>query len=418
FLYVVNKQGVGSGRPWSPAEVAEIESTNELAAWLLAMSANPPADAGDRSVEWWRKKHNPAWLIAAMANAPEQDLPELLEAARRVPFTAPAYESVAYYAVSREAARGHADVARNWADRALSHTLQRSSRNLILAERTRLARDWSEYLRFGLRRPEPGIIESEGMEIPSEGMSIPPGNVPVFDRDMIDAFNAQVPLARWVDASQNKILPADMQLRIAQVGWLRAVLLGKAEEARKLMRRVLELQPAAATVAQGYLSARDADEAQFAALYLVLRTPSLAPALQAPENSTLNFGQARNIPSDGCWRCSFDRKPDAMNSSALTVAERTAGEAEWRQIRAVEPWEASYLARETLAWARTHPDDPRVPEALHRAVLASRYRQDSARPQNRLAEPVSGTYTEQAFTFLHRRYPKSEWTARTKYWYK
>jgi len=31
---------------------------------------------------------------------------------------------------------------------------------------------------------------------------------------------------------------------------------------------------------------------------------------------------------------------------------------------------------------------------------------------------MSGGYSKEAFDLLHRRYPKSEWTARTKYWYK
>jgi hypothetical protein len=60
-------------------------------------------------------------------------------------------------------------------------------------------------------------------------------------------------------------------------------------------------------------------------------------------------------------------------------------------------------------WARKHPDDPRLPEALHRAVQASRYRCTDAN---------TGKYSKQAFDLLHGQYPKSKWTDRTKYWYK
>ena len=48
-------------------------------------------------------------------------------------------------------------------------------------------------------------------------------------------------------------------------------------------------------------------------------------------------------------------------------------------------------------------------EALHRAVQASRYR---------CTDKDTGRYSEQAFNLLHRKYPQSKWTARTKYWYK
>ena len=140
FLYLVNQRRDGTDRQWPDNEVSEIERTSELAAWMLSMSANPPADAGARSVEWWRKTRSPAWLIAAIASAPETDLPDLLQAARGIAPAAPAYESVNYYAISRELGRGRQEEARRWADRALSHSLLRSSRNLILAQRTQLAR--------------------------------------------------------------------------------------------------------------------------------------------------------------------------------------------------------------------------------------------------------------------------------------
>ena len=68
----------------------------------------------------------------------------------------------------------------------------------------------------------------------------------------------------------------------------------------------------------------------------------------------------------------------------------------------------NYLCTEAIAWARSHPQDPRVPEALHLAVEATHYgpSDESSRP-----------YSKQAFDLLHRRYPDSEWTKKTKYWY-
>jgi hypothetical protein len=65
------------------------------------------------------------------------------------------------------------------------------------------------------------------------------------------------------------------------------------------------------------------------------------------------------------------------------------------------------LCRETVAWARAHPNDARVPEALHLAVRTTRF--------------TSGQHTsafpKQAFVLLHTRYPQSKWAAMTPYWY-
>ena len=381
---------------------------------MLAMSAQPPADAGERSVDWWRKTRNPAWLIAALANAPETDLPELLQAAQRIPSSAPAFESVVYYATSREIARGHAEEARRWADRALSHNLLRSSRNLISALRTRTARDWSEFLKFGLRRREPEIVEFEGSETEAGTSPMPLGTAPVFDWDVIRDFNGHVPLVLWVDASGNTHLPGDMQLRVAEAGWVRAVLLGKDEDARKLMQRVLELQPEAAKVANGFLAAHDPEEARFAALFIILRSPALRPALQVPQLPTPNLAAPHYVSTDaygyktGCWIYPQEQR-SSMNSGFLTADQLAAGEAEWKQIQAAESWDATYLARQTLEWARKHPDDLRLPEALHRAVMASRWR---------CTDAETGKYAQQAFALLHQRYPKSSWAERTPYWYK
>src|SRR5258708_34780707 len=107
---------------------------------------------------------------------------------------------------------------------------------------------------------------------------MPTGTARVFDQDAINGFDTHMPLSLWVDASGNALLPVYMQLRIAQVGWLRAMLLGRAEEARRLMQRVLELQPGSAEVAQGFLSAHDQEEARFAALFVILRIPRLVPS--------------------------------------------------------------------------------------------------------------------------------------------
>ena len=68
-----------------------------------------------------------------------------------------------------------------------------------------------------------------------------------------------------------------------------------------------------------------------------------------------------------------------------------------------------YLEPTVLAWAKAHPDDPRVPEALHLAVTAGHLSCSTGR---------TAEYSKQAFTMLHKSYPNSEWAKKTKYWYK
>jgi hypothetical protein len=259
-------------------------------------------------------------------------------------------------------------------------------------------------------------VEFEDHEVESGTTPIATGTAPVFVGNVNGIFNFAAPLFRWVDASGSTQLPAYMKLRIAEAGWLRAVLLGRDVEARKLMERVVKLQPKSASAAGGYLSARDPAESRFAAVYLILRAPGLRPALLDAQYETVDFGEARNVATDagghrfGCWFDGWVRgmKLPAPGSAAFLAADREAGEAESEKILEAEPWEATSLARQTLDWARKHPDDPRVPEALHRAVMASYYRCTDAN---------TGKYSKQAFDLLHRQYPKSAWTEQTPYWY-
>jgi hypothetical protein len=67
----------------------------------------------------------------------------------------------------------------------------------------------------------------------------------------------------------------------------------------------------------------------------------------------------------------------------------------------------NYLGDRVLVWAKKNPNDPRVPEALHLTVKATRFG---------CSENV-GQISRAAFQLLHARYPKNEWTKKTPYWY-
>ena len=62
------------------------------------------------------------------------------------------------------------------------------------------------------------------------------------------------------------------------------------------------------------------------------------------------------------------------------------------------------------AWERPapHPKDPRVPEALHLAVRATRVG---------CTDVGSSAESKAAFQLLHRQYPQSEWAKNTKYYF-
>ena len=70
---------------------------------------------------------------------------------------------------------------------------------------------------------------------------------------------------------------------------------------------------------------------------------------------------------------------------------------------------ATWILRTVLARAKSHPDDPRVPEALSLAILGT-HRACGDGDTEKLAK--------EAFGVLHKRYGKTSWAAETPYWYK
>ena len=70
---------------------------------------------------------------------------------------------------------------------------------------------------------------------------------------------------------------------------------------------------------------------------------------------------------------------------------------------------ATRLAAQTLAFAQAPPQDPRVPEALHLVVRATRYG---------CTGDQTGDFSHRALDLLHRRYPAAEWAGKTPYWFR
>lgn len=383
---------------------------SELAAWIVAVSMNP-GDAAKESMRWWRKKRSAVWLVAALLNAEESDSEELVRAARSVGRDSPAYESAGYFGIEREMRRGHQREAREWADRMLGGRLTRSTRNEVLARRMELAQNWNEFLKFAPRRPETEIVEYDGAEVPAHGEPVPAG--PYLMQDGQRVLNLWAPLRLWLNAARNPLTPWRLQARMAYSGWLRAVMLERYSEAREFLRRAIELQPEGGAAAKEFLEARDHEAARFAAVRLVLRAPSICPSAPYPGLEGTNLAAKRRMLLHGGYRSSCWVEPEAPGASvpngALTTQERTEGRRESAQVYGQPAWTATVLLREAVDWALKHPEDARIPETLHDAVMSARYRR---------TDEGTGTYSKKAFDLLHRRYKDSPWAARTPYWYK
>jgi hypothetical protein len=377
---------------------------------------NAPADSGAHVLDRWRKSHNHAWLIAALSwtsSLSDAGVSELVQAAREIQPDDPAYESAVYYGVDAEIKRGHRDEARQWADRALNGKLILSSRNRMLSERMKLAQGWNDFLRFAPRRPEPHLTFYDDEQVDDHGKWVKAGDL--FDADATAVLNRDVPLVLLADGARNPRLPKQLQMILAQRGFARSLILGRSAQMREFMQRIVELNPADAGIAQEILTAPDAPAAHFAGVMLLLRT-SAPKAIFDPASPPSDFHRAHN-PGSIYW--SFTQTPDQIDPrnipvelSFLTPAQKAQADQEWNMLEDRADCGATFAENEALQWAVKHPEDNRVPEALYLVVqttyLGCRGYDDGHVGKN----------SHQAFDLLHKRYPNSEWTKKTKYWYK
>jgi hypothetical protein len=388
---------------------------SELADWITTFQAGGASHA----IERWRAGGNAAWLAAALVsvNPADASAPELAAAARKIGAGSPAYATAAYHGIRILTARGERDEARQWADQALPANLGVPAHNAFLAERMALARDFPEFLRYTPRQPvaATGVMADE--EVESQWREVDPGLA--FDWDSAMAFHSKLPLRYWVEAAGAETLPRRLRSEIARAGWVRAALLDRPEQARELAGLVAGLVSELAESMRGYQAEQSPDAAQFDAVYTMLRNPGLAPTVRTGFGRLTKLNQIDNL-QDNWWLFRDNRRwfwmgisvdsqrPDAPALEFLSAAQRAEGERESKALETNAAIAPDYLCAQTLAWARTHRDDPRVPEALYLCVRATHFG---------MTGPGTSAWSKRAFQLLHTRYPKSDWAEKTKYWY-
>jgi hypothetical protein len=103
----------------------------------------------------------------------------------------------------------------------------------------------------------------------------------------------------------------------------------------------------------------------------------------------------------------YDPNPGLPFPAFLTPEQKQAAGEQWERLSQIGT-APNYLTSAVLTYAKAHPDDPRVPEALHLAVRSTRYGCDNKKTTR---------LSREAYTWLHQRYPKSEWAKKTKFWF-
>ena len=386
--------------------------------WLL--KRYPAADAGDDLGAWmsgrahgrWSGTHASALLAAAIASMHGSDAGagELIDAAAQVPPDSPTYVTVAYHRARLLARRGQLDEARQQLDQLLRErpeALSPGDRNRILSLRAPLATSLDEFLR--LAQEVPVAVGYDDGTPPPLGTEDKPefGGRALFIPDAARTLSLYFTPAMMLDVLQRDTLTPYLQRRVALTAWTRAVLTDDDAAAADLLPYVRRMAPELRADVDAYHAAKPGVARRFAAAVMLLRFPGLQPAFGNSVGREQPIGQIDSFRDN--WWCAGDTNaPDTPSAPVFVTTEQQAAAAAMHAKLDALGAAPIYLGDIVLGWARSHPRDPRVPEALHLVVRATRYG----------CANDDGATSRAAFQLLHRRYTRSEWAAQTPFWFK
>jgi len=421
---------------------------NDLTDWIVTFQSSNQA-ARAHAVARWKETKSVPWLFAALSktsgNMPEAEA--LIEASGTVDAANPAYPGITFHVSRLLAEAGRADEARARVDELLTaaaRPLPPSATNLLLASRMALAGSMDEWLKYSVRVPALVTTDESGEETPSEFYLVDLRTkseatlwrerhlrAPQFDSDAAIALTEKVPLAVLASAAQKEVLPEPLGRNLVQAAWVKAFLLNRRDVALQLVPIMRQFFPQRTAELDGYIAATSVDEQRFADSFSILKSPGWHPYVErGVGRETTDFSRIDNYKNN--WWCSWQKpkeeewsyynyyRMEGMSAplhalypngtveppAFLDKESRDQAAQEWKEIEATGT-SIEALAGPVLNWAKLHPKDARVPEALHYVVRAYRYGCD---------EP-SVDYSKVAFKVLHQLYPKSEWTRKTPYWF-
>jgi len=377
------------------------------------------------AVAEWKAKQTQPWLVAGLMTAKGKaaGAAELMSAAAKVPAASPAYVSVSYQRARLMLEAGDTAASRKLTSSVLAGLKGEgtdATRNALLGLRIQTATSYSEFLADASRTVIDKGFTSQAAgdaQCADDGQHSVCGksiSALQFDWDASQAFNRQLPLARWVEAAKAKELPEHLREAVAMAAWLRA--LGLEDAAT--VKTTTAMLPAPLRSA--------GDGTGFPVTLALLRNPGVKPYFEQGVQRSVSYRRLDSIRDN--WWCSKwgdgpksfggeDGKPieTKLPMSFLTSTDRSASAEEQKKLNDL-PFGVVWVGHRAIEYVKTHPEDKDGAEALALTVRATRYGCYVGGDTDETALDQKAV-SKEAFTLLHKQYPKSAWAAKTPYYY-
>jgi hypothetical protein len=390
--------------------------------WVLTFKEDDKA-ATAHAVEQWHKTHSLPWLVAAIASIDSDDphANEIIAAASQEQST-PAKWTLFYNVMRLKQGQGKNDEVRAALDKVLdgpTADIPAGTLNELRTMRLSEARSLAEIVKFGVQKPL-SVCSNGGTEqvpddmdqIASKGHGDPTS--PMFTPEAGNIIQRHLTLPLLKQLSQQPGLPANVKNDLVWTSWVRAVLINDEANAKALAPLVKAANPKKGAYIDRYLAAATPADRKFAAADLMLHFSSAEPN---PNWGVLNedgygdaagwWWSAKPKPEVIALGMEGDTKVDDIDPDFITDAQKTQVASDLAKLEKVEA-APNYFAHIVLPYAKAHPADPRVPEALAWLVKATHYG---------MTDDTTKNYSKQAFNILHTQYKGNPWTKKTPYYY-
>lgn len=402
-------------------------------------------ERGRHALDKWRQTHSLPWFVAALLcnDLLDKDNNDLQLAAAKVGPDSKAYLTAKFFVVDALLKSKHQAEADKILQEILAQkTLPPSSRNLFMCQRLLASRSVEEYLRNITQRPVAISFGLDPTQLPEnwmnqENASSYPSCDAVIAETLVDDVNANLPQSYWLSWTKDTSLPRELRSHIILAAWLRSKLLGQNSG---LDDALLNSFPVLKKLMAVYKAAPSGMGKRFALSWLIIKTWGMTPYLEAgilrhganigdwdgfnenfwlplpplgrakpsPETiAAFDVGSDQNFYGADRMRTILRSYSQPILRTLLSAGYQKELEAERLAIWNNHP--SSFLGEPILAWAKSHPHDPRIPEALYHLVKLPRW--SSGRSE------VGSKYSREAFIVLHKQYPNSSWTKQADYWY-
>ncbi|HEY1649985.1 MAG TPA: hypothetical protein VGF96_18525 [Terracidiphilus sp.] len=414
---------------WVLVKQIKIQNPPPLLAWIAAWRG---AGTAASSFALWQQDRALPWLVMAMVKAEPSDLfaPQLIDEAKKIAPGSPAYDTVFYHRVRLLTGLKRTDEARALLDAALPavHGQKPDSRlNAFLGERMAVARSFTEFLVYAPRTVlTTGSAGAEDLQTfcnerahATNSMApCPELKQPFeFDVDAVEVLNRHTPQEELMQAATSPSLSSNLRQNLLIVAWTRSVLLEDDASAARLAPLLPEPIRQIAGNSTG-----------FAADLAILRNPGIRPFLEDGVSRVASVSTFDSYHNN--WWCKPWQNSTSYDQTQLKPQlplfladnRQPSADADYQKLIQL-PDSAAVIGQRVVDYANSHPDDPQVPEALALTVRATHYacqnwETNSAATANSGSPATEYTpVSKAAFELLHRRYPKSSWALKTRYYY-